>query len=488
MTKVRIGKSGRGFFMNRKKSIKGKSIWGLAMLVLAMLPCTLFSVLTAHAEGGWPQTAVEIRLGTEVVDSIKETDYRGAIEGVGGNDLYFWKVYEISMEQRGLLDIYLESEDPSYLGTASEYDGFAIFDAEEPDNLVWRSCRKNYKLQKRYSSAQEIYYGSAQVLLEEGDYYFALRQHQASGMPYHLTFNYQVPTVKVTSLTLSRSKLAMKDDVRRTLKAVIMPSNATNQKVEWISSDTSVATVSAKGIVQGVAPGTTTITATSEDGEFSAECEVTVTCSHKYQTTITPASTKKSGRKQVKCSKCKEKTVTKINSIQEVRLSRTSYVRNGKRRKPSVTVKDSNGKTIKAAKAYTVTYPKGTENVGKYSVIIKFKGNYSGTVRKTFSVVPKATSIKQVKAKKKGFSVTWRKQKVQSTGYEIAYSTENNFPKDNTATLVVDSNAKTSGKVANLEKGKLYYVRIRVYTNINSKGKTTPVYSEWSKVKAVVAM
>lgn len=473
--------------MNLKKLFRKNSVLCLSALML-LLSVAVFSTMKAHAADGWPEFAVEMNLGAEIIDSMKETDYHGAIEGVGGNSLYYWKVYEFSMEEDGLLNIYLESDDASYLDTAAEYDGFAIFDGGEPDNLVWRSCKRNYRMQKKYSSAQEMYCGSAKVLLKEGDYYFAIRQHKASGGLYYLTLSYEKPVVNVTSVTLNRKKTTIKDDGKRTLKATVLPSNATNPAIEWSSSEPSVATVSTRGVVQGVAPGTTTITATSEDGEISAECEVTVTCNHKYRTTITPASAKKSGRKQVKCSKCRDKTITKIYAAEDITLSKTSYARNGKRRKPSVIVRDSRGKKLKAGRNYTVTYPRGTENVGKYTVVIKFKGNYTGTVKKSFTVVPKATSIKQIKPKKRGFTLIWRKQKVQSTGYEIAYSTDSNFSDASTTKMLVDKNTKVSGRVSRLEKGKIYYVKIRVYTNTVVNGKTKALYSDWSDIKAVVTM
>lgn len=471
--------------MNLKRQIMKKTVLGLMALML-MISGVVFPTTTAHAEGWLEDYPIAINLGAAVIDSIKETDYHGAIEGAGGNDLYYWKVYEFTMEQEGLLDVYLESIDSAYFDTKFAYDGFAIFDAEDPDSLIWRSCKSNYKLQKQFSSARAIYYGSAQILLKEGDYYFAIRQHNTSSSSYYLTLTYEKPVINVTSVAFKRAKYSIKDDGKMTLKPIVLPNNATNMALEWSSSEPSVATVNDKGVVVGVSPGETTITATSVDGEISAECEVTVTCNHKYRTTITCATTKKDGRKQVRCSKCGDKTVTKIFSIQDVSLSKTSYVRNGKKRKPSVVVKNSEGKSLKSGRDYTVIYPKGTENVGKYTVEIKFKGNYAGTVKKNFTVVPKATSIKQVKSRKKAFTVTWRKQAVQSSGYEIAYSTSSSFPKANTVTMKIDRNTKVLSKISDLEKGKLYYVRVRVYTNIGTSGKEKVLYSDWSKIKGVV--
>ena len=49
------------------------------------------------------------------------------------------------------------------------------------------------------------------------------------------------------------------------LTALIEPANALNQKVVWTSSDETIATVDENGNVQALAPGSVTITATSQD-------------------------------------------------------------------------------------------------------------------------------------------------------------------------------------------------------------------------------
>ena len=59
--------------------------------------------------------------------------------------------------------------------------------------------------------------------------------------------------------------------------ALVAPYNATDKSITWSSSDESVATVE-NGVITTVAPGTTTITATANDGSnVSATCELTVT-------------------------------------------------------------------------------------------------------------------------------------------------------------------------------------------------------------------
>ena len=61
-----------------------------------------------------------------------------------------------------------------------------------------------------------------------------------------------------------------------TLTRTITPANATDQSVIWSSSNTEVATVNSSGRVTGVSAGTATITATTNDGGFTASCSVTV--------------------------------------------------------------------------------------------------------------------------------------------------------------------------------------------------------------------
>ena len=61
-----------------------------------------------------------------------------------------------------------------------------------------------------------------------------------------------------------------------TLTPTLLPSNAANKKIIWKSSDTSVATVSDKGVVTAVGNGTATITAETESGGYKATCKVMV--------------------------------------------------------------------------------------------------------------------------------------------------------------------------------------------------------------------
>ena len=209
------------------------------------------------------------------------------------------------------------------------------------------------------------------------------------------------------------------------------------------------------------------------------------THTHTYKQTVTPATTSKDGKIVKKCSACKnvasKKTIYKASKIS---ISNKTYTYDGKAKKPTVTVKDSKGKKLSKGKDYTVSYSSGRKNVGRYAVKIKLKGNYSGTVTKTFDIVPKGTSIKKISASKKGFKVYWKAQKKNTTGYEIQYSTAKSFK--NAKTVKVSKNSATSQSVAKLSGKKKYFVRVRTYKTVKYNGKKCKVHSSWSKPKTVV--
>ena len=86
-------------------------------------------------------------------------------------------------------------------------------------------------------------------------------------------------TVKqyVTSIKLNAAKKTIYNGKAFTLKATVNPKNAANKAVTYKSSNTRIATVTAKGVVKGIKPGRVNITVTAKDGsKKSAKCTVTV--------------------------------------------------------------------------------------------------------------------------------------------------------------------------------------------------------------------
>lgn len=200
---------------------------------------------------------------------------------------------------------------------------------------------------------------------------------------------------------------------------------------------------------------------------------------HDFSTYVTKATTSKNGKTTIKCSVCGEiQEQTPIYYPKSIKLSTTTYTYDGKVKKPSIKVVDANGDAIGSSN-YTVTYASGRKNVGKYSVKVTFKGNYSGTKTLYFTIKPKATSISSVSAKSKGFTVKWKKQATQTTGYQVQYSTSSKFSKAKTVT--VGKNSTTSKTISKLKGKKKYYVRVRTYKTVGK----TKYYSSWSKAKSI---
>ena len=205
---------------------------------------------------------------------------------------------------------------------------------------------------------------------------------------------------------------------------------------------------------------------------------------HSYKSQLTKATTAKDGQIYKKCSVCGAVTgKTVIAKASNIKLSKTAYTYNGKVQKPSVTVKNSKGKALKNGTDYTVSYPKGMKNVGKYTVKVTLKGNYSGSKSMTYNINPKGTGVSKVTAAKKGFKVTWKKQTTQTTCYQVQYSTSSKFKSAKTVTI--SKNKTTSKSVSKLSAKKKYYVRVRTYKTVKIGGKSVKLYSGWSKAKSV---
>ena len=206
-------------------------------------------------------------------------------------------------------------------------------------------------------------------------------------------------------------------------------------------------------------------------------------CNHNLTRSYYAATLNTDGTIEDYCYKCGYHEDTDIPCVSQVKLSKKSFTYNGKVQKPSVTVKDSKGKALKNGTDYTVSYPKGMKNVGKYTVKVTLKGNYSGTKSLTYNINPKGTSVSKVTAAKKGFKVTWKKQTTQTTGYQVQYSTSSKFKSAKTVTI--SKNKTTSKSVGKLSAKKKYYVRVRTYKTVKIAGKSVNLYSGWSKAKSV---
>ena len=166
-------------------------------------------------------------------------------------------------------------------------------------------------------------------------------------------------------------------------------SHVETETVSTTSEVTKAATCTAKG--------QTTYTAVFENAAFAKQTKKVSNIpatGHAYENVLVRATMSKDGSITPTCTVCGAKgKETVIRKIQTVALSKTSFVFNGSVQKPAVTVKDSAGKTI-ASKYYTATYSnKNSKNAGTYQVMVKFKGNYSGSKTLSYKITQAANSI-----------------------------------------------------------------------------------------------
>ena len=86
-------------------------------------------------------------------------------------------------------------------------------------------------------------------------------------------------TVPVSGISFEKDDITLNRGTSQTLKPVIAPKNATDQSLDWVSSDETVASVTMDGKVTAVGAGQAIITAKTNDGGFTAHCKVTVVVS-----------------------------------------------------------------------------------------------------------------------------------------------------------------------------------------------------------------
>lgn len=119
---------------------------------------------------------------------------------------------------------------------------------------------------------QSYYIGSVALATDEDG---NTLNYLAPAVPFTNVTTEAPQAVAATGITLDTSSAKVEKGKSITIGGKVLPENASKKAITWVSSNTSVATVS-NGIVKGVDAGTATITATTKDGGFSATCEVEV--------------------------------------------------------------------------------------------------------------------------------------------------------------------------------------------------------------------
>lgn len=90
------------------------------------------------------------------------------------------------------------------------------------------------------------------------------------------TYDVVYAPIAVESISLNTSVLSLEYGQTAQLVATVYPSNAFNKGVHFVSDSTDVATVDDNGNITTVGNGTAIITAITDDGDYIAQCQVTV--------------------------------------------------------------------------------------------------------------------------------------------------------------------------------------------------------------------
>ncbi len=397
--------------------------------------------------------------------------------------------------------------------TAERYDDFQLTATIAPlnftDAVVWTSSNEEVATVSDTGYVEICGVGTAVITVTAGNVKAACK--------------ITVPQL-IDWIEFDEDEIELKAGETYQLKPYISPSDATNKKLKYTSSDTKVAEVSASGLVTAKSEGEAKIRAAATDGSDEyAVCYVTVTGKakvtgitldrtsaevkrgEKLTLNVTVSPSYASNKKVVwKSANTKIATVDANGSVTAKAPGRTK-----------ITVTSSENSSYQASCTVTVPYKityklnKGKNNASNPSIYYgkkvtlknpsrkgyafagwytdaKFKKkitSISSSAKSDYILYAKWTKVKVAKASltsaknSKSKRILLKYKKVSGAkGYEISYSTDKKFKK----AVTKKNTAKTSYTISKLKKGKIYYVRIRAY-KIDSTGKK--VYGKYSSVK-----
>ena len=399
--------------------------------------------------------------------------------------------------------------------TAERYDRFQLTATIAPlnftDAVVWTSSNEEVATVSDTGYVEICGVGTAVITVTAGNVKAACK--------------ITVPQL-IDWIEFDEDEIELKAGQTYQLKPYISPSDATNKKLKYTSSDTKVAEVSASGLVTAKSEGEAKIRAAATDGSDEyAVCYVTVTGKAKV-TGITLDRTSAEVKRGEKLTlnatvspsyASNKKVVWKSANTKIATVDANGSVTAKAPGRTKITVTSVENSSYQASCTVTVPYKityklnKGKNNASNPStyygkkVTLKnpsrkgyaFAGWYtdakfkkkitsiSSSAKSDYILYAKWTKVKVAKASltsaknSKSKQILLKYKKVSGAkGYEISYSTDKKFKK----AVTKKNTAKTSYTISKLKKGKIYYVRIRAY-KMDSTGKK--VYGKYSSVKKV---
>ena len=172
----------------------------------------------------------------------------------------------------------------------------------------------------------------------------------------------------------------------------------------------------------------------------------------------------------------KVQSITVKDDIAKITGLSDTYVYNGKKITPNVTVTDRNGHKLTKDTDYTVSYS-SNQYCGKATIKVTGKGNYQGTLTANFIIKPAKMNTPSCSLSNGKIIVKWQTQNGYNGGYEVAYGKNN---KCNTKTTTVSDIKKSELTYSSITAPGTYYFRIRAFTKVDG----VIYHGAWSSVRS----
>ena len=175
-------------------------------------------------------------------------------------------------------------------------------------------------------------------------------------------------------------------------------------------------------------------------------------------TTVSEKATFETDGSVVTSCECGETKTETYPAVTSVTLSTEKYVYNGKNRTPKVTVKDKEGNVLTKNVDYKLSVASNRSGIGRYTVKVTLIGNYEGTKKVFFYILPGVTSeVKSTARTTSSIKLLW-KPVDGAKGYKVyRYSTSKK------AYVLAATTEKTSVTVSKLYDGTKYTFRVVAY-------------------------
>lgn len=226
------------------------------------------TIQAEHYDVGGADVAYSDNTSGNSGNQLRTDDVDVEVSGEGGHNIGWvaageWLEYTVDVANSGTYDIDFRTASLSNGGTIHvEIDGEDVTGAVTlPVTGAWQTYQTTTK---------------TGVSLSEGEHVMRLSL-DASGFNLNwVKFTSIVTNIPVTGVSTSPSSLSLAIGQTSPLSAVVSPSNATNPALSWSTSNVSVATVNASGVVTAIGTGTASVSATTADGGFTDNTVVTV--------------------------------------------------------------------------------------------------------------------------------------------------------------------------------------------------------------------